>query len=304
MYAILYQFSDMLKVFKREVYTSLFVIDYFCYMNVIKQFFNFYINSSIHVALSVFSLTWLTLLELHLDYNEAVLYFVFYGTITGYNFVKYFGMAKFRHRKLARWLKVIQMLSFICFLLMVYYAFYLQRQTFFYIVGLGGVTFLYAIPLSINKPYTLRNISGLKVFIIALVWTGVTVFLPAINAFNEINSVVLLTGIQRFIYVLVLMIPFEIRDLKYDNLELSTIPQKLGIKRTKILGFFLLLAVFLLELLKGRTSNYTNTIILLVLLAITFLFVLYSKIKQGRYYSSFFVEALPIIWLLLVLMFL
>ena len=48
-------------------------------MRFIKQVFDFYINSSIHVALAVFSLAWITLLEFDLAYDESVLYFVFYA---------------------------------------------------------------------------------------------------------------------------------------------------------------------------------------------------------------------------------
>ena len=89
-------------------------------MSVLKQVFNFYINSSIHVALAVYAFTWVTLLQFGLNYNANVLYFVFFATITGYNFVKYFGIAKFHHRGLTNTLKIIQAFSFICFLLLCY----------------------------------------------------------------------------------------------------------------------------------------------------------------------------------------
>jgi len=66
---------------------------YFCFMTFLKQLFNFYINSSIHVALAVYALAYITLVEYDIEYDENVLYFVFYATITGYNFVKYFGIS-------------------------------------------------------------------------------------------------------------------------------------------------------------------------------------------------------------------
>ena len=79
-------------------------------MKVLQQLFNFYLNASVHVALAVYALTYITLIAFEITYHEAVLYFVFYATITGYNFVKYFGLAKFHHRSLAAWLKAIQIL--------------------------------------------------------------------------------------------------------------------------------------------------------------------------------------------------
>lgn len=275
---------------------------YFCLMKFLKQLFNFYINSSIHVALSVYALTWITLLSLDLSYSESALYFVFYASITGYNFVKYFGIAKFHHKQLANWLKLIQILSFTCFILMCYYAMQLQLDTLIFIGCFAVLTVLYAIPFlpKQNRNNSLRNVSGLKVYIIALVWAGVTVFIPLINADYYINADAIMLAIQRFLYIIVLMLPFEIRDLKFDNLKLSTIPQKLGLKKTKILGVLLLLLYLLLEFLKDETT--INAIVITSIVSIiTGLFVCFSKVEQNKYYSSFWVEGLPIVWLILLL---
>lgn len=273
---------------------------YFCYMVFLKKLFNFYLNSSTHVALSVYALTWITLLTLDLPYSESVLYFVFYASITGYNFVKYFGIAKFHHRQLANWLKLIQIVSFICFILMCYYAYQLTLNALVFIGCFALLTLLYAIPFHPKQFYTLRSVSGLKVYVIALVWAGITVFVPLINADYNLNTDIFLLAFQRFLYVIVLMLPFEIRDLKFDNLKLSTIPQKIGIKKSKALGVLLLILFCLLEFLKNETAVNTIAITFLVSI-ITGIFVCFSKIKQQKYYSAFFVEGLPIIWLIVIL---
>ncbi len=90
-------------------------------MNVLKRLLNFYINSSVHVAFSACALTWITLLRFGIDVDKNTLYFVFYASITGYNFVKFFGVAKFHHRSLAGWLKAIQLFSLGAFLALCYY---------------------------------------------------------------------------------------------------------------------------------------------------------------------------------------
>lgn len=271
-------------------------------MKALKHFFNFYINSSIHVALAVYSLTYITLLELGLKYDETILYFIFYASITGYNFVKYFGVARFGHRKLTHWLRLVLFLSLICFLLMWFYAYRLQFKTLVIIGFFGVLTFFYAIPFIRNEQYTLRKVYGLKVYVIALVWAGTSVFLPLINEDYTLNTDVFLIGAQRFIYVLVLMIPFEIRDLKFDSERLRTIPQKIGVKRTKFLGVILLLVLLVLEFFKDQ-MRYSNVITLLLIATITGVFVVFSKTEQGKYYSSFWVEGLPILWLALLLIF-
>ncbi|TCL68654.1 hypothetical protein EV196_10171 [Mariniflexile fucanivorans] len=254
------------------------------------------------MALSVVSLTWITLLEYDVLFDRDLLFFIFFASISGYNFVKYFGIVKFHHRRLASWLKTIQVFSFFCFLLMFYYVFKLQVETLYFIVGFGVVTFFYAIPflpkyLYLDGKQNLRNVGGIKVYLIALVWAGVTVFLPIINSDYPINVDIIITGIQRFIFVIVLMLPFEIRDLIYDSLKLATIPQKIGVKQTKIMGVILLFLFFVSEFFKDEVA-YRNIVVTALICFVTSLFVIFSKKEQGKYYSSFWVESLPVVWLL------
>lgn len=276
-------------------------------MALLKQIFNFYIDSSIHVALAVFALSWVTLLEFGIPYDRAVLYFIFFASITGYNFVKYFGLARFHHRSLTNWLKLIQVFSLMCFIGMCYFALKLELISLVVILGFGVVTFLYAIPFLPNKILydkhkNLRNVSGLKVYIIALVWAGVTVVLPLLNNHVPLDTNVVVTGFQRFVFVTVLMFPFEIRDLNYDSLKLATIPQQIGIKNTKMVGVLLLMLFFLLEFLKPQL-NVEHTVSLLITMFVTLMFLIFANRNQGRYYSSFWVEGIPLVWLLLLLVF-
>lgn len=274
-------------------------------MELLKRLFNFYLNSSVHVALSAFALTWVTLIEYDLEYHKNMLYFVFFASITGYNFVKYFGLAKFHHRSLANWLKVIQLFSLIAFLLMSYYFIFLKLSSMLYVIALAIITFLYAIPL-IPRKYVfdeqqkLRDIGGLKVYVIALVWMLTTVILPLIENDKSLNTDVLITSMQRFCFIIVLMLPFEIRDLNYDSLKLSTIPQKIGVKRTKICGVLLLMVFMMLEFFKDELSTIA-VISTLIIVFVTLLFLVFSHKNQSKYYSAFFVESLPVVWLIVLL---
>lgn len=274
-------------------------------MSFIKRLFSFYINSSIHVALAVYSLTWVSLLEFNVPYDESILYFNFYATITGYNFVKYFGIAKFHHRRLATWLKTIQLFSLVCFVLMCFYASQLEIRTLMYVGGFGVITFLYAIPflprsLFIDSQQNLRSIGGLKIYLIGLIWAGVTVLLPLVNNEVEIDCDVVITILQRFVFVIVLMLPFEIRDLQYDSLKLSTIPQKIGVTKTKLIGVLLLILFFFFQFFKNEIGGIGNLIMLAISL-LTLCLLLMSKSEQSKYYSSFWVEGIPVIWLVLYL---
>jgi len=259
------------------------------------------------VALAVYALAWVTLIEFGLSYDEDVLYFVFYATLVAYNFVKYFGFVKFHHRQFASFLKWIQVVSVIAFVAMCYYALRLNRAALVVIILIGVVTFFYAIPLIprhflLDEQRNLRQISGLKIYVIAMVWTLTTVLFPLVNYGVEINAEVLLAVLQRAIYVVVLMLPFEIRDLKYDSLKLATVPQKIGITNTKIFGSILLLVFILIDLFKAHL-DMENIIIHGTLALVTFPFLIFAKKNQSKYYSAFWVESLPIVWLVLLLLF-
>jgi hypothetical protein len=108
----------------------------------------------------------------------------------------------------------------------------------------------------------------------------------------------LIEFIQRFLYVIIAMLPFEIRDMKYDSLKLSTIPQRIGVTKTKIIGVLLIVLVFVLEFF--RDEFYVNkTIILAAVCLLLLVFLLFSTKNQKQYYSSFWVEGIPILWAIL-----
>ena len=106
-------------------------------MKFLKTVFDFYIYASIHVAIAVICLVRITELYLNLPYDKNLLIFIFLGTITGYNFVKYAGVAKLHHKSLTSGLQIIQVFSFICFLALCYYAFLIPVKTLLF-----GVPFI------------------------------------------------------------------------------------------------------------------------------------------------------------------
>jgi len=269
-------------------------------MNWLKHFFNFYIEASIHVALSVYALTFITLTKFDLPYAENCLYTVFYGSILGYNFVKFYPIFKSKNLLFNLRHKLILLTSSLALCLLLFYVIQLQFKTLLFLFICGLITLLYVFPF--GKYKTLRTLPRVKIFVIALVWSLVTVLMPVIELNHSINGDVWITCLQNFLLVIVLMLPFEIRDLKYDGLDLKTLPQLIGVRKTKISGFILLVFLYLIEFLKNETTQ-TDILILVWVVLILFLLLKFSKVKQYRYYCSFFVEAVPIIWLVLLLLF-
>ena len=265
-------------------------------MQFLKGLIAFYINSSLHVALAVIALLKVTDLQYNLSIPTTLFFFLFLATLTGYNFVKYAKVAGLRHRSLTQSLRGIQLISAISFIGLSYFAFKLPRNVILIILGFGLATFLYAVPFIRHK--NLRNFSGFKIFVVALVWAGVTVIIPFVYTDTAINGEVLLTFCQRVLIVVVLILPFEIRDVPYDALNLKTIPQQIGVKNTKLLGIAILQICMVLELLKGNL-NWAYLVSLSFFCGILGWLLIISKTEQKRYFASFLVEGLPIIWLIL-----
>ena len=275
---------------------------YFCIMRFFKIVFDFYLNASIHVAFAVFSFLKITEIYFDLPVNQNLNYFIFFGTITGYNFVKYAGVAKLHHRSLTDRLKVIQIFSLVCFLLMCYYAYQIKVETLIISIPFNILTILYAVPFLSGLAKNLRQISYLKVLIVAFVWAGFTLLLPLVDANFSINLYTVIMFFKRFLLIVVLILPFDIRDVKYDAISLQTIPKKIGVNQTKRLGLLLLILSLILEYLFPSSGRLNTPFMLFFFLVIIFL--MRSKIEQSKYYSSFWVESLPIIWWLFLLGFL
>jgi len=271
-------------------------------MTSLKRLLDFYINSSLHVSVSVLSFCVLTAYESNLYLTTDFYVSIFCASIVGYNFVKYFGLAKFYYRSLTTRLKYIQWVSVLSLIGLGYTFCLLQNTTQLVLIVLGLITFLYAIPLGIKTPKNVRSIGGVKIYIIAIVWALTSVVLPLLEAQESFTLDHYLMLLQRIFLVVVLMLPFEIRDLEIDELHLSTIPQKLGIKSTKIIGYALLGDSILMEIFKDQFSP-NRFLVLIFYVALLALMLAKSKKDQSRYYTAFWVESLPVFTLLLVVFF-
>ncbi|MDC7995961.1 hypothetical protein [Altibacter sp. HG106] len=265
-----------------------------------KRLFSFYLQSSIHVALAVTALAYITYTEYAWTPSSELLLFVFFGTITAYNFVKYAGIAGLHHRSLARSLRTIQLFSLICFCILVYVGLQLSREVWLAVLIFGGLTLLYAVPFARNK--SLRTLSGTKIFIVAITWAGVTVLVPAVATKAVLlEPSLMLTAVQRFLLVLVWTLPFEIRDLRFDDPRLGTFPQRLGIDATKYVGTAITGVVFLLEYFKEPT-NYEHAYSVLFIVGISAAALLLTPERPSRNYAAFWVEGIPIIWMMALLL--
>lgn len=224
--------------------------------------------------------------------------FIFFGTIVGYNFVKYDALVRLKKKPIGNQLKSIAIFSFISVLLVGYYFFHLKRITQVVAVVILAITALYTLPFFPNRKNA-RNWAGVKIYIVSLCWVGVTLVLPLINAEISFSSDFFIKCIQRFILVFVLILVFEIIDLANDDPHLMTVPQTIGVKMTKLLGCLLLIPFWFLEIFIS-TFNYHDAVINLIMVVTLMLFVFFANPNRSKYYTSFWVEAVPVFWWLMV----
>ena len=267
-------------------------------MRIFKLILDFYINSSIHVGLTCYALVRMTQHMFHIPYEEPVANFAFFGTIVGYNFVKYDALARAKKAQMRKELKLIALFSLCSLALVGYYFFLLERITQIVAVAFLSITLLYTLPFFPNRKNA-RNWAGVKIYIVALCWVGVTIGLPILNAEIAITSDFFLKCIQRFILIFVLVLVFEIIDMSKDDPHLQTVPQQIGAKMTKNLGIALMIIFYFLEFLKSNfdVKQLVVNFILVILVSLSLIFV---NEQRSKYYTSFWVESIPIIWWLMV----
>jgi 1,4-dihydroxy-2-naphthoate octaprenyltransferase len=158
---------------------------------------------------------------------------------------------------------------------------------------------MYALPV-LPQARKLRNLGILKILLVGFVWGGTTVILPYLAVEDQLPWDVHVEALQRLVLVLVLMLPFEIRDLAYDDPSLRTIPQRYGVKVTRNIGIIASLIFFVLTYFKDHYG--LPELLGKAILTISLVVLLWKTRKeQGRYFASFWVEAIPMFWLALVL---
>lgn len=247
---------------------------------MLKRLFDFYLNASFHIGFAILALTHITEISLKIPLQINLSIVVFFGAVVGYNVLKYVDVLT-RNRQWINRNPMIILVSIVAFLAAGYYFLQLERTMQLAFIGIGVIICLY--------PF-LRKFGLIKMFLVSFCIALITVGIP----FLMIKSVSVdcyLTFIQRFLIVVSLLIPFEIYDSKSDDPKLLTLPQQFGIRPTKILGMLLVIPFLLLEFFK---TNPSYSVLIVSIIAV--LFIHFSSVHRSKYYSSFWVESVPIFW--------
>ena len=171
---------------------------------------------------------------------------------------------------------------------------------------LGSIALAYNIPIFriAHQKISLRNIPGLKLFVIALVWSSTAVLLPIIELEHQQSLIVstktlVLLLAHRFIFLTAIIVPFDIRDLYQDKINaLKTIPVVLGESKSYLISQLLLVGCMALTTFQFSpyepalwTLNFSTLIASLL--------VFKSQKKRNEYYYFLFLDGVLLLpWLL------
>ena len=277
--------------------------------NMLKRLFNLYVFGNIHVALAGFSITMITCLKYDV-YNFKTAFFVGVFIFVSYNFIGFIEQKKQRLEWYDRWLKSNKLFINTLTLLMVFVAVWvfimegLRIESLLLLVPFSIITFFYTIPFFKfrNRTFSFRNFPFIKIVSISISWAGVSLLFPLLEAEKVIDFTIYLEFVQRFLFVIALTIPFDIRDFNSDDESLKTLPIVFGIRKSKFIGLFLLFVCVVFEFLNINSGLQDEVVFTMVSLILGVL-LWFTSVDKLRYYTAFWVEAIPILWLVLLLIF-
>lgn len=275
------------------------------------QIMKFLLFGNFFIAFCALSQGLLTYHLLHIKPNVFVEALLFFATLSVYNFSILLNRNKiqqsfsskrttwiFKHDQLNIGITVISALSLIPIGLM------LGFKTQLLLVFLSTICLSYAYPFfELNeKKFSLREVKGLKIFLIALVWSISVVYLPALEANEMASKNLFLLWVQQFLFIMAITIPFDVRDLLEDTQnKIATIPTMFGENKAYLISLLMLFG-FLILILIGDGLNFSiNFFALFSSFLITSWLIFKSKgVKNEVYYYLYLDGTLLLQYILLV----
>ena len=144
---------------------------------------------------------------------------------------------------------------------------------------LGAIAFLYSFPvIPFGKGKRIKDYGFFKIITLALLWTLVTVWFPVSDMALNKNVFLFVFG-KRFIFMFVLCLLFDIRDIDIDRKEnIKTLAVILGKKKSYFIANFVLLLFIILSAVQyiylGGSGVFTA---MLVSAVVTFLTIQVTK---------------------------
>ena len=134
----------------------------------------------------------------------------------------------------------------------------------------GSVAVGYILPF-IPGGKRLRDLGWTKILMIGWSWGWLTAFIPTWLIAHEPLQMAIILGLERMLFIILITIPFEIRDMEVDrSVGLLTLPEKLGRKKTKRLVWMMGMGMVFLAMIPSfhyyNVAYFLTSVILFVLI--------------------------------------
>jgi len=282
-----------------------------------RQTLDFLLYSNIFIALCAVSQGMVTYWLIQAKPDEYVLGLLFCSTLALYNFSILLSKPEKPENssfQRVRWIfshyRLMITLTIIAAIAIIPLSFFLYTSSKILLIGLGLISVAYNLPIFSldDKRFSLRNIPGVKLFIIAMVWAASCVLLPILeidgnnSATITINETIVLFA-KRFLFIAAITVPFDIRDLFQDKSnELKTIPVILG-EKNSLLICQILLATYMILLFNFTERIDGNFFALSITILLSGWLIFKSKWKKNEYYYFLFLDGTMILQLIMLLLF-
>lgn len=261
------------------------------------RWLQFILSHSIFIAICAVALCFQTAVLLNINLTGYLYAFIFFSTISSYNFYWLLSGYTFSGQSIIPFLHRYYSNAIVLVagsLGLLYTT--LHITDLLPVIGLGLVlTLLYTIPLLPFKIFHVARKAGLlKTFLLAFTWAYVTVYIPYSQTptGNFITLVMLFNN--RFLFMLMLCIIFDARDTNVDKIRglqsLTTIIKPSTVQYI-MFGIF---AAFIINgiVLRIYYDEIMQIIALLVTGVITAVVYFFSLKKQGYFFYYFLVDGL------------
>jgi 4-hydroxybenzoate polyprenyltransferase len=250
------------------------------------------------VALTLFTVKYYLINLINLPY----FLFLFVGILLIYNIYisSVFGikLIKSTTKKVKKWQVVLFTLGVIfcgvCWLLF-------NMNVKLILLLLFALSVLYYKPFLGKTPprLALKQVAGLKVALIAIVWTACTTLIPMLLGEVKFGSAEYFFLGERFIFLFALAMPFDFRDYAEDvEAKIPTFPVLIG-KNKSVKMSILIMALFgLVVLLNPFNSDYKLAFLLSASISIVAIYL--SKNKKNGLYFHFIVDGMMLLQVALV----
>lgn len=279
-------------------------------MTFVRKVIDFFLFGNIFIAFCAAALVQSTALQLDIK-NQLVQYtlLTFFATLFLYNLQRIFYTSHTEDKSLnsirRKWIfenqLAIKGLSIIGFVGASVIFFNYFKDIFIYLLPLLLLSLGYFFPI-----VKLRKNGWFKLITLVFVWTMITAVMPIVLNGGYLFSFKSIAHVAaRFFFMVGICLPFDIRDIHIDSKEnISTLPQMLGEKKTRLIAFAFMLLYVLLILVEYAIGVFRIELAgaLLIASVINITLVLMSNSKRNEYFYSAGLDGTMLVqWLLLII---